>query len=328
MGPPADDPIQRAITDEAARWVAAAEGDALSARDQASFDAWLDADPRHADAFADMQDLWAHMGAVPDTPTLRASLADYPSRHLSERRTSTAGRGRWIGAAVAASIALIIVGVADDWPTRMRADAITATGERRTVNLPDGSSVQLDTQSAVAVEFNEQVRVVRLLRGDAAFTVARDPGRPFTVKAAGGSATALGTRFLVRKDGDRARVTVTEHRVLVACPTPDGARVVVPEGESVACGATGLGEKTPVNVADAAAWTEGVLVFKDRPLSEVVAEIGRYHRGYVGVFGSAQSLRVSGVFRIDDPVAAINQLQQSLGLHSTRLTDRLILISA
>lgn len=328
MGPPADDPIPRALTDEAARWVAAAEGDALSARDRASLDAWLDADPRHAHAFAKMQDVWAHMGAVPETPTLRASLADYPPRDRSDRRTSTSGRGRWIGVAVAASIALIIVGVADDWPTRMRADAMTATGERRTVNLPDGSSVQLDTRSAIAFEFSDRRRMVHLLRGDAAFTVARDPGRPFTVEADGGSATALGTRFLVRTDGDGARVTVTEHRVLVACPTPDGARVVVPEGESVAYGSTGLGKKTPVNVADAAAWTDGVLVFKDRPLSEVVAEIGRYHRGYVGVLGAAQSMRVSGVFHIDDPVAAIDQLQRSLGLHSTRLTDRLILISA
>ncbi|MHA3790595.1 FecR family protein [Sphingomonas sp. YL-JM2C] len=326
MAVPAD-PLPKAITDEAARWVAAAEGDALSAGEKAERDAWLAADPRHARAFAEMQDIWAHMGAVPETPALRASLLLPRRQRRSERRTRLSRRHHWIGPALAASIALVVIGVADDWPTRMRADAMTAKGERRTVNLPDGSTIQLDTHSAVAFDFSGDRRVVRLLTGEAAFTVARDPARPFTVEAAGGSATALGTRFLVRTDDDGARVTVTEHRVRVAYPAPEGAAAIVPEGQSVAYGPNGLGQTAPANVADAMAWTDGVLVFKDRPLSEVVAEIARYHRGYVRVLGEAQSLRVSGVFRIDDPVAALDQLQRSLGLHSTRLTDRLILIS-
>lgn len=326
MAAPAD-PLPKAITDEAARWVAAAEGGALSADEKAERDAWLAADRRHARAFAEMQDIWAHMGAVPVTPALRASLPSPRQLRRSERRASAARRHHWIGPALAASMALVVIGVADDWPTRMRADAMTATGERRTVNLPDGSTIQLDTHSAVAFDFGGDRRVVRLLTGEAAFTVARDPGRPFTVEAAGGSATALGTRFLVRTADDGARVTVTEHRVRVAYPAPEGAATIVPEGRSVAYGPSGLGQTAPANVADAMAWTDGVLVFKNRPLGEVVAEIARYHRGYVRVLGDAQSLRVSGVFRIDDSVAALDQLQRSLGLHSTHLTDHLILIS-
>lgn len=78
----------------------------------------------------------------------------------------------------------------------------------------------------------------------------------------------------------------------------------------------------------ATAMTAGVLVFKDTPLSQVVADIGRYHPGYMTVVGDASSLHVSGVFRIDDPFAAISQLQKSLGLRSVQLSRRLIIIFA
>lgn len=326
----AADPLPEAITEEAAGWVAAAEGDALSSEQQRALDLWLTADPRHARAFSEMQDVWAHMGAVSETPALRASLP--PVRTLRRRRATAGTRthGRqpgWLGPAIAASLALVFIGVANDWPTSLRADAMTETGERKLVSLPDGSTVRLDTHSAVAFDFSNDRRVVRLLKGAAAFTVARDPDRPFTVEAGGGSATALGTRFLVRDEDDGARVTVTQHSVRVACPAPQRPTAVVAEGQSVAYDARGIGRLTQVNPDDAMAWADGVLTFKDAPLSHVVAEIGRYHRGYVQVLGDARSLRVSGVFRIDDPVASLDQLQRSLGLHSTRLTDRLIFIS-
>lgn len=329
MAGPADDPLPKSIVDEAARWIAVAEGDALSAEERVARDAWLAADSRHVRAFSEMQDIWAHMAGVPETPTLRASLPERPARRSrrSAPRGPESARHRWTGPALAASLALVFIGLAEDWPTRLQADEMTATGERRVVTLPDGSTAQLDTHSAIAFDFVGNQRVVRLLSGEAAFIVAPDRSRPFTVKAGGGSVTALGTRFLVRRNDDGASVTVTEHSVRVAYPDPQGPTAVVAEGQGLRYDAGGLGRAAPTNTADAMAWTEGVLVFKDAPLSQVVAEIGRYHRGYVRVLGDAQALRVSGVFRIDDPVAAIDQLQRSLGLRSTRLTDRLIFIS-
>lgn len=333
MADPADDPLPKSITDEAARWIAAAEGGALSAEERVSCDAWLAADPRHAQAFAEMQDIWAHMGGIPETPSLRASvqpLRARVSRQLARRwagRAIVPPRRRWLGLTIAASMALVFIGIFADLPTRLQADAMTATGERRIVTLPDGSTVHLDTHSAVALDFTGDRRLVRLLSGEAAFIVARDRSRPFIVEANGGSATALGTRFLVRREGNGASVTVTEHSVRVAYPASQGALSVVAEGQSVSYSTGGLGRPAPANIENAMAWTEGVLVFKDAPLSQVVAEICRYHRGYVRVLGDAQTLRVSGVFRIHDPVASLDQLQRSLGLRSTRLTDRLIFIS-
>ena len=329
MVAPAEDPIPAPIVDEAARWLAAGEGDAFSDDEKRDLARWLAADPRHARAYAQMEEIWALLGQVPATALARTNMGLPQPRRRQWRgmRTTKGVRRGWIGPAIAASFALFGIGVAQDWPMRLRADAMTTTGERRTITLSDGSTIFLDTNSAIAVSITDRQRIVRLLRGEAAFVVAPDRSRPFTVEANGGSATALGTRFLVRKDDARAQVLVTEHSVRVTYPLPEGRSRVVAEGQSIAYDAHGLGRVLPANSFDAMAWTEGMLVFKDKPLSEVVAEIGRYHRGYVRVLGDAQRLRVSGVFRIDDPVASIDQLQRSLRLRSTRLTDGLIFLS-
>jgi len=330
MVAPAEDPIPEPIVDEAARWLAASEGDALSDDEKRNFAHWLAADTRHARAYAQMEEIWALMGKVPATALARTNVGLPQLRRLRWRGIRTLRRPRraWVGPAIAASLALVFIGLAQDWPMALRADAMTTTGERRTVTLSDGSTVILDTNSAIAVRIGDRRRSISLLRGEAAFVVTPDRSRPFTVEANGGSATARGTRFLVRKDDAQAQVLVTEHSVRVTYPFPEGRSRVVGEGQSIAYDADGLGRVLPADTSDAMAWTQGVLVFKDKPLGEVVAEIGRYHRGYVRVLGDAQHLQVSGVFRIDDAVAAIDQLQRSLGLRSTRLTDRLIFLSS
>ncbi|GFE75409.1 sensor [Novosphingobium sp. TCA1] len=328
----ADSPIPKEIADEAARWFADRDSGLLE--DETELNAWLNADPRHAQAFAEMEVVWSDLGGVTVPPALRASLAPPPPRLPSGLPSASVHprRGlsrRWVPTALAASLALVVVvGAANDWPTRWRADAMTAPGEQRTIAMPDGSHILLNTRSAVAFDYAPGRRTVRLLKGEAAFTVAPDRRRPFTVEAGGGSTTALGTRFLVRTLDDGAQVSVTEHRVRVSVPAAQGRTAEVGEGQSIRYrGERGLGPLETGKVADADAWTQGFLTFEDRPLSEVVAELGRYHSGYLQVIGGdVRARRVSGVFNIHDPVGAIAKLQASLGLRSTRLTDRLIFI--
>ncbi|PZQ53398.1 MAG: FecR family protein [Novosphingobium pentaromativorans] len=322
----ADSPIPKEIADEAARRFADRDSGLLD--DETELNAWLDADPRHAQAFAEMEVVWSDLGGVTVPPALRASLAPprLPSTSVHPRRGLPR---RWVPTALAASLALVVVvGAANDWPTRWQADAMTAPGEQRMIAMPDGSHILLNTRSAVAFDYAPGRRTVRLLKGEAAFTVAPDRRRPFTVEAGGGSTTALGTRFLVRTLDDGAQVSVTEHRVRVAVPAAQGRTAEVGEGQSIRYSrAQGFNSLETGKVADADAWTQGFLTFEDRPLSEVVAELGRYHSGYLQVIGEdVRARRVSGVFNIHDPVGAIAKLQASLGLRSTRLTDRLIFI--
>lgn len=323
---PADQPIPKDIADEAARWFAERNSGLL--KDETALAAWLTADPRHARAFSEMEAVWSDLAAVSPSAEILASLPSPASR--AHGNDNDHRRRVCFSAAIAASVAIVAIGFAGDWPMRLRADAVTATGERRTIAMPDGSSVILNTHSAVAFDYRPGARVVQLLRGEAAFTVAPDPRRPFTVEANGGSSTALGTRFVIREDGDDTQVTVTEHKVRVAYPRSGSSIVSLPEGESLTYGPDRpWGVREAVQAGEADAWTQGELVFENRPLAEVVAELARYHPGYVRVIGQeVRDRRVSGVFSIDDPVSAIGKLQRSLGLQSVHVTDRLILIFA
>lgn len=323
---PADQPSSENIADEAARWFADRDSGLLE--DETALNAWLAADPRHSQAFAEMEAVWSGLGSVTPSAAVRASLRSAtPRTHGNDNHRV---RRAWLSGALAASLAIVAIGVADDWPIKLRADAVTATGERRTIAMPDGSRVVLNTHSAVAFDYHPDRRVVRLLRGEAAFTVAPDRSRPFTVEAGGGSSTALGTRFVIREDGADTRVAVTEHSVRVAYPPSGSSPIVLPEGQSIVYGPDRpWGERGAIRAGEADAWAQGELVFENRPLAEVVAELGRYHPGFIHVIGQdVGDRRVSGVFSIDDTVGAVAKLQRSLRLRSVHLTDRLILIFA
>ncbi|AOH85993.1 hypothetical protein AWL63_20570 [Sphingomonas panacis] len=322
---PTDDPIPKEIADEAARWFAEHDSGLLS--DDSGLAAWLAADPLHARAFAEMEAVWSDLGEVNPASDVRASLPPLPRRSPGNDNDHSV-RHAWMPAALTACVAVMAIGLAQDWPMRLRADAVTATGEQRTLTMPDGSRVILNTHSAVAFDYRPNVRIVRLLRGEAAFTVAPDRSRPFTVEASGGSSTALGTRFVVREDGEDTRVAVTEHTVRVAYPRSGAEAVTLPEGKSFVYGPDRpWGVPTPFSAGEPDAWVQGELVFENRPLWEVVAELNRYYPGYIQVIGTeVRDRRVSGVFSISNPASAVAKLQRSLGLRSIHITDRLILI--
>jgi len=316
-----DQRISEDIRQEAARWIAERDAGLLTAEGEKALAVWLEADPLHAAAFARLERTWGLMGSAPVKTDIRRR-SNVIAFHLPARPR------RWLGGAVAACLALMIVGGVNDWPTRLRADAMTATGERRDVPLADGSIVQLNTGSAIAIDYRGDRRVIRLLKGEAAFTVAADRARPFTVEAGGGSATALGTRFIVRRDGADTDIAVTEHRVRVTWPLDQtGNSADLAEGQVTRYGPDGLASPHIVDTDAISAWTRGRLVFVDRPLGDVVAELNRYHAGYIRIIGADLARRrFSGVFPVNDPIGALDTIQRSLGIGSTRITDRLIFL--
>jgi transmembrane sensor len=322
----AEQRISDDIEEEATRWVVECDT-GLTTDGERALRAWLAADPLHVLAFAKAEKVWDAMSSAPVKTEVnkRRETMRHVGRLPPRRERS---RRRWIAPALAASLALVFVGTARDWPTRLRADAMTATGERREVTLDDGSTVQLNTASAISIDYRGDRRIVRLLKGEAAFAVVADRARPFTVEAGAGTTTALGTRFIVRRDDVDTEVTVTEHRVRVAWPIGEvSSGVDLRVGQATRYGPGGVARPRVVDAQAVASWTRGRLVFVDRPLGEVVAELNRYHPGYIRVIGDdLAERRVSGVFRTDDPMAALGTLQRLLGIGSTRLTDRLVFL--
>ncbi|WP_159980510.1 MULTISPECIES: FecR domain-containing protein [unclassified Novosphingobium] len=325
-------PMSPEIAAAAADWIVRRDGGRMTAEDEQAFALWL-AEPAHSDAVARLERIWdllngddelgQHGGeAEPVAELPRQRVLPVPARGYGPRPTPRLRRGALASGGVAAALALVVLGGVQDWPMRMRADHMTGIGERREIALSDGSVVQLDSGSAIALDYTGPRRGVRLLAGAAMFDVAPDRARPFTVDAEGGSVTALGTAFAVRDEGGRATVTVTRHSVRVQ---DAGRAAVVGEGQRADFGRGTLTGPLPAQ-GDAAAWTRGRLVVVDRPLGEVVAQIDRYRRGYVAVTGPAAAIRVSGVYDLEHPLAAIDSIEKSLGLSSLRLSDRFIIL--
>lgn len=310
---------RQSILDQAAEWHMRRDAGELSAAEARHLQRWLAADARHREALAEIEATWSLMGQV------ARSAIEAPSRR---QETASPPPRRRPALATAALAATLVFGLAFllDIPTRLQADAYTATGETRLVRLDDGSTVMLDTASAIAVAYGRETRRIRLLRGEAVFTVAPEPGRPFLVEARQGESRALGTAFAVRDDADGATVTVLESKVGVALPAAQ-KEVRLEPGQQVSYTSLGLGPVEQVDADLETAWRRGKLIFVDKPLGSVVDALNRYHRGRIQITDAAIRDRpVSGVFEIGDPLRVLDALEASLGLRSTRLTSYLVLL--
>lgn len=313
--------------DEAAEWYVRRDAGALEGGEEARFRAWL-MQPANRAAYEEISGTWGDLGRMP-RPRLSTGSPRYgdvrtPSGRRDPPRQS---RTRRWALAAAAVVAAVIVGYAFDLPMRLEADTMTATGETRTVTLDDGSSAVLNTASAIAVDYSRERRRVLLLRGEAIFIVAKDATRPFVVAAASGEAVARGTVFAVRKEDEAATVTVLESRVGVSSLGAGRTAVELSPGQAVGYTRRGLGDLQTVDADAATAWRRGKLIFVDRPLGEVIAELNRYHSGRIQIIdGAIGSHPVSGVFDTENPLQALDVIEQTLGLRSTRLSSLLILL--
>lgn len=321
--------------EEAVEWFVRRDAGNLSEAERTAFEAWLAADPAHARTYAEVGRTWADLDRLPAgrAPRLHAAGVGANVDATDELGAAPAicRRRAWrrlVGTAVAAGLGLLLV-FGWDLPTRLRADAVSGTGETLSLTLPDGSTVLLNTNSALALEYSPGQRRVRLLRGEAAFTVAKDARRPFVVEADSGRSTALGTVFLVRRLDSGATVTVLESRVAVEYGrmSGDGQKAVLAPGQRIAYTVgRGLGRVETVDPQVAAAWRRGKLIFVDRPLGEVIDELDRYHRGEIRVVDSLRDRKVTGVFETRDPLAVVDALETTLGIRSTRLSSLLVLL--
>lgn len=324
---------------EAIDWFVRHDAGDLSEAEKADFEAWLAADPRNQEAYTQVGQLWSDFDRVPaqQVPRLyaveggKADSEGEAGRRRQRKRPGSRGAIRWKAfGGVAASIALLVAALATDLPLRLQADALTSVGERKVVTLPDGSSAFLNTNSAIAIDYGPAERRVRLLSGEAEFTVAEGGTRPFLVEADGGLSTALGTVFLVRRHQDETTVTVLESRVSVSLTAADVSEdgVVLKRNEQVSyTAAHGVGSVQTIDPSLVAAWKRGKLIFSEATLGAVITELNRYHRGQIIIRDQRlRAMRVNGVFETDDPVAIVNALEASLDLNSTRLTDMLILL--
>ncbi|MEQ1635725.1 MAG: FecR family protein [Methylococcales bacterium] len=310
-------PNQLTIQEQATAWWVRLDNGDVSREERAAFLHWQNAHPAHRAAFAEVCQLWGELDAL--KPQLAAAPKPIPS---TEKKTLWQWR---YGVGFLATACLLLL-LFNPLAILFRADFTTGIGETRQITLADGSMVYLNSDSALAVKLTPSLRQLNLLKGEALFMVSPDRARPFSVQAGQGSTTALGTAFNIRHLTAGAEITVTEHSVAVAVNA--GSPTIVSEGQRLSyADATGISLPTKADVHSATAWQRGKLVFQNQPLGEVISELNRYHHGLLRITDAGiADRRVNGVFNIDQPMTVINTLEKSLHLHSTRLTDYLVLL--
>jgi transmembrane sensor len=328
------------LVEAAATWLVRMRSDLVGDADRRAFEAWLARDPSHGQAYAQAEALWGEVGEIPD-PRMGSDVTDRSHGEATHRAPRTRPRRRramrWYGAAAASVVLAAAVGL---WSAGgydgLRADYVTAVGETRTVTLADGSTVQLNTDTAIAVDFSQTRRRIDLYRGEAFFTVTKDESRPFEVVAGNGTSRAVGTAFDVLDAERSVTVAVEEGAVRVsrlprseAGAENDAAGIILHAGESARYGRTGDIEVRRDDDTAATAWRQGRLVFANRPLRDVVAELDRYRSGAIVFLDSdVARARFTGVFNLRDTDRALAAIEGSLAVDVIRVTPWLTLLRA
>lgn len=290
------------VRTQAAAWFArlrAPDG----AKDRTAFEAWRHADPQHGAAYDRMDERWRR-----DAVLSESRLSDTWQLQPSFWHRTGIDRPRvWLPAA--AAIALVMVGGL--WGSQLLLPAgspppsyASSVGTIRTIALPDGSRLTLDTASSVSLLFTAGERAIRLDRGRARFDVRHDAARPFVVLAGGTRITDKGTIFDVRLRDRGVEVALLRGRVeigstVVAKPF---SRVTLVPGERVVVNSDAARAVTRTIDHAVPAWVTGMLAFDDAPLVDMLREVNRYGTRHI-VLGDPRlaRARVTGAFRATAP---------------------------
>lgn len=347
-------PVRGLAPDEAASyWLVRLDAEYVDQDELSAFEAWRSESPSNASAYDRARAAWDVFDDAEGDLHLNAL------RESALEVRPEPPRGLWYGAAagIAASLIAVLAFNTNLAPTsspplpqvvtkapilapspaiRSTGEFVTARGERRVVDLADGSVITLNTDSAIRFSIGGQRRLVRLLRGQALFEVAKDQRRPFVVQAADRQVTALGTVFEVRLDPNRMKVTLVEGRVVVDAisdrPRP-GVPPILPTvlrpGQELVATIGTPQQLTSVDVEQQLRWRQGFVEFSDTPLTDAVREINRYSTQQIAIRDTTTgSLRVSGVFRTGNAERFAAIVGELLPVRSRVLPDDRIEISS
>lgn len=331
----------------AVRWLGLRDAGQMTPEDEGAFAAWLEADERHAAAFAEIDQVWDDFDSL---KSLRPAAGE-PDADLLVPPTARAARSRRVWRGVVPALLATAAALAFAWlgwwrPAESAGNQqslVTRVGGHQIARLPDGSTVELNTDTAVEVQFSAGERRVHLRRGEAHFTVAKDRARPFKVFVGDVAVQAVGTAFNVRLDSASVEVLVTEGKVQVGAsarvaeaagkteaaadraPAESplviaGQRVRIPvEVASVAPAVPAATAVTSAEIVRALAWQQQRLEFEDAPLAHIVAEFNRYNDHKLAVEDAQLARqRFGGKFHPHGYEGLVRMLEASFGVEVER----------
>lgn len=317
---------RQTIDEQAAEWILRLHEDDFSETLRLEFECWKQQSPKHAAAALRMQDVINRLQAFREhsAPAKAALNAAFNRRKPATQRKQHL-RALLIASCLALPIALIMK---SPYPEQWTADISTGPTDWETRRLADNSTITLNGTSAVNVHFDGRERRIELLQGEVLIDVAHDSARPFLVQTAQGSMRALGTRFVVKRQGDTTVLSMLQSRVAAQSVNEQqtlevdaGSRALI-RRDSVEL--SGTVSAASINQA----WERHQLVVENQPLPQVLDEISRHRRGHLQFDREAlASLRVSAVLPLDDTDQALQLIAETLPLQIKTYTPWLIVIS-
>jgi transmembrane sensor len=360
----------KSVHDEAAEWIARLDADKPNRDTLAEFKQWANADPAHAVEYRRLSEQWDNLNLLTQMTLPSEALVDDPSsvsasnsafNNTPEPNARLFPVWNWSTIMAGGSFAAVfLVVVAVFLGSQQQVLYTTAVGEQKTITLADNSVVQLNTNTRLKVDYNEQRRGIYLIEGEAHFQVAHNPDLPFEVYTGTGLVRAIGTAFSVYLKAKQVEVVVDEGVIEIGTmPPPTQQRLATASSQAdtvenasqlahreaepeqqhtrVHAGAKATFEhQSPLDLAldetieleTHLAWRQGSLKFRQETLQNLVDEVSRYtSTKIVIVDNAAREILVGGLFEIGDTQAMLDALELGFGIQVERVDSDLVYLS-
>lgn len=330
------------IRAEAAQWFARLHTPTCSEETRQEFAQWINTNPQHELAYEQCRTLWLISGNLKDDPALKRELTSAYER-IEELRSDaapiiqSAKSKTWQRFAQAAAVVVVGIVFIFTMGQSKPQEYITHVGEQRLLQLEDGSTVMLNTNTKIQVSYSNQKRRIDLVQGEAYFDVSKDPKRPFEVIADNSLVRAVGTEFNVALLNRAVDVDVTEGIVEFEIPTATptagkspatklATRLKVGEAAQYQHGAANV-KTRDANLARVSAWQVRKIYFNANTLAEAVEEYNRYTQQKINVIDpDLNQQRITGIFHVGDMDAFIFSLEQVLNVQVVRANNEILVM--
>ena len=342
------------IREQASEWIIRLEDPAIQDDDIQELVTWLDSNPHHRTEFLELASLWGNMDVLSEL----AEIIPLESQQTSRSKKTGTFDSRWFPGfvVIASACTALLLGISvlyfDHWQGTAPEDAVvdivytTPVGDQDFVRLVDGSSIKLNTDSRVQVDYTNDFRNIYFERGEAYFDVVHDANRPFVVHVGKGSVTAVGTAFTIKYNDEIVDVTVIEgivevntllaDKVVTAVSGKRSMKKGIVTKTSVSAGQTvefaeaihSVEPVEPEEIDHKLAWQRGMLIFDGDYLEDAVNEITRYTDTEIVINDDTiRKVQIGGYFRTGEIDAMLAAFETSFGIAVTRVNDNIVLLS-
>lgn len=315
------------IEKDAAYWIEQINRPAIDTSQSACFDAWMAADPRHAESFARLQIIWdssAFQRALGEPDILEEEAAGPDALSPAAGFSAARPPGKWWAAAAVVAAFVLVTGPLL-WMSGTVQHLETGKGVGASLVLDDGSRVELSPNAEIRAEYWPWSRMVILVRGEAYFDVKRQAWRPFRVESGANEVKVLGTAFNVDRQSEKG-VSVEVYRGRVALRQRGGTLIPIDAGRSGHLEGARLSLSDMDQSRHEPEWKSGWFDASEVPLSVLIDKLNRYADKPVIIRRADLTNRnITGRFRVRDVGATLQALEAAYNVRPNETSDAILL---